>query len=110
MIDWWFVLFICLAWICESMMDTIAFHKHSSWIFKLNLPESIITWLRSEWKDKHKYIAGYDAWHSFKGLMLIFIACAIGIISVWYNGLIFLVSYMIIHEVVFGDILIGGRK
>lgn len=107
----WFILWLLLAFICESIMDTIAHHKHSSWIFKLNLSDGVIVWLMSEYKDKHKYIAGYDGWHSFKGLMLLFIAGAIWSISYWYYGFIFLGMYFIVHELLYGDILlIGGRK
>lgn len=107
----WFIFWVCLAWFCECMMENIAFHKHNSWVFKLDLPDSIMTWLKSEQKDRYKYLFGlYDGWHSFKGGMLICQACAIWSLSEWYNGFIFLLLYFLFKEIFFGDILIGGRK
>lgn len=109
-VDKWFLFWLLLAFICESLVDTIAHHKHSSWLFQINWPDSVMMWLKSEYVNKWKYIAGYDGWHTFKGLMLLFIARAFWVVSKkWYYALIFLLMYMIIHELLYGDFLIGGR-
>ena len=109
-VNYWFILWICLAWISEAFMDTIAHHKHSSWIFKLNWSDYMMMWWESKWINRNKFLFNlYDGWHSFKGAMLIFQFLAVWSISYWYFGLIFLILYYLIHEILYVKILIGGK-
>ncbi len=105
----WFLTWIIIAWFCESIMDTIDHHQHSSWLFKINWPDNVMIWWKSEWINRDKFLLNlYDAWHTFKGLMLIFQSFAIWSLSKWYYALIFLLSYFLIHEFFYGYIFIIG--
>ena len=101
------LILLCLAWICESIMDTIKHHQHSSWLFALPWPEKVMVWLESDWTLKRLYLFNlYDGWHTFKGLMLLFQAGAIWRLSNWKYALLYLASFLIIHEGLYGWILL----
>lgn len=101
------MILLIIAWGAESLMDTIKHHQHSSWLFKINWPDYILQWLKSDWTKKDDYLFNlYDGWHSFKGIMLLAQAGVVWRLSSFRWGLLFLLSYWAIHEGLYGWILL----
>jgi hypothetical protein len=100
-----------LAWLCNAVMDTIKYHWHSTWLYDLfDKDGAIHKWLFADWTTRHQYLLGYDGWHTFKGLMLLFIAAGIGVLTEWWFGLLVLLLYSGIFEGFFGHVFLRKQE
>lgn len=91
------ILFLCLAVVCNAIMDIVENENFFISIFK-NLNQKF--WYKREsWKYARKvFNTKLDAWHIFKFFMVLFICLSI---SPTLNGLIYGLIWNVVFEVTY---------